>query len=174
MAEEIDKKEYKTRKADYSLEKSRLETQLNVLYMGDDGFNATVLNMLKILSKSKSIFQSNTSQTNKQLLLHLLFSHIVLKEGDVTCNLNEPFCYLLSDEPIRAIGNDTAQKLQSCELQEEQGLEADFGVISEGVKKRRIRTANYAEKTRSCIKKMQLLSNLAGAAGSVFVNPLNL
>ena len=168
MAEEIDKKEYKTRKADYILKKSRLETQLNVLYMGDDGFNATILNMLKILSKSKSIFQSNTSQTNKQLLLHLLFSHIVLKEGDVTCNLNEPFCYLLSDEPIKAIGKNAGQKNESCELQESQGLQADFDGFSESVKNERFEPKILLKNQE--VRLQNITSVLSGWAGWIRTN----
>ena len=43
----------------------------------------------------------------------------------------------MSDNELKATGNDTAQKLQSCELQESQGLEADFDTISGTLKNER-------------------------------------
>ena len=138
MNEEISKKEYQTRKADYNLQKSRLQTQLEVKYRGDDGFNVTVLNALKILSKAKDIFTATTrSLTDKQLLLHLLFKQIVLQEGIISCILNQPFSFILSDNVLKATGNDTATKNESCELQESQGLQGDFDGFSEGVKNER-------------------------------------
>ena len=138
MSEEISKKEYQTRKADYNLQKSRLQTQLEVKYRGDDGFNATVLNTLKILSKAKDIFTATTrSITDKQLLLHLLFKHIVLQEGIISCSLNQPFSFILSYDVLKSTENDTATKNESCELQKSQGLEADFDGFSEGIKNER-------------------------------------
>ena len=138
MNEEISKKEYQVRKADYNLQKSRLQTQLEVKYRGDDGFNATVLNTLKILSKAKDIFTATTrSITDKQLLLHLLFKQIVLQEGIISCILNQPFSFILSDNVLKATGNDTATKTESCELQEFQGLQADFDAISGALKNER-------------------------------------
>ena len=138
MSEEIGKKEYLTRKADYNLQKSRLQTQLEIKYRGDDGFNVTVLNTLKILSKAKDIFTATTrSLTDKQMLLRLLCKQIVLQEGIISCILNQPFSFILSDNVLKATGNDTTQKLQSCELQESQGLQADFDGFSEGVKNER-------------------------------------
>ena len=127
MSEEISKKEYQTRKADYNLQKSRLQTQLKVKYRGDDGFNITVLNTLKILSKAKDIFTATTrSLTDKQLLLHLLFKQIVLQEGIISCILNQPFSFILSDNVLKATGNDTATKTESCEPEEAQGFEGNF------------------------------------------------
>ena len=97
-----------------------------------------MLNTLKILSKAKDIFTATTrSLTDKQLLLHLLFKQIVLHEGIISCSLNQPFSFILSYDVLKATGNDTAQKLQSCELQESQGLQADFDGFSEGVKNER-------------------------------------
>ena len=138
MNEEISKKEYQTRKADYNLQKSRLQTQLEVKYRGDDGFNITVLNTLKILSKAKDIFTATTrSLTDKQLLLHLLFKQIVLQEGIISCILNQPFLFIHSYDVLKATGNDTAQKTESCELQEYQGLQDDLGGISDALKNER-------------------------------------
>ena len=123
------------RKSEYVLQKSRLQTQLEVKSRGDDGFNITVLNTLKILSKAKDIFTATTrSITDKQLLLHLLFKQIVLQEGIISCILNQPFSFILSYDVLKATGNDTATKTESCELQESQGLQADFDGFSEGVK----------------------------------------
>ena len=137
MSEEIGKKEYLTRKADYNLQKSRLQTQLEIKYRGDDGYNITVLNTLKILSKAKDIFTATTrSLTDKQLLLHLLFKQIVLQEGIISCILNQPFSFILSYDVLKATGNDTATKTESCELQESQGLQADLGGVSDALKKR--------------------------------------
>ena len=97
-----------------------------------------MLNALKILSKAKDIFTATTrSLTDKQLLLHLLFKQIVLQEGIISCILNQPFSFILSDNVLKATGNDTATKNESCELQESQGLEADFNGFSEGVKNER-------------------------------------
>ena len=138
MNEEISKKEYQTRKADYNLQKSRLQTQLEVKYKGDDGFNVTVLNTLKILSKAKDIFTATTrSITDKQLLLHLLFKQIILQEGIISCILNQPFSFILSYDVLKATGNDTATKTESCELQKSQGLQANFDGFSEGIKNER-------------------------------------
>ncbi len=127
MSEEISKKEYQTRKADYNLQKSRLQTQLEVKYRGDDGFNVTVLNTLKILSKAKDIFTATTrSLTDKQMLLRLLFKQIVLQEGIISCSLNQPFSFILSDNVLKATGSDTPQENESDQLQYPQGLEVDF------------------------------------------------
>lgn len=136
MSEEISKKEYQTKKADYNLQKSRLQTQLEVKYRGDDGFNITVLNTFKILSKAKDRFTASTkSLTDKQLLLHLLFKQIVLQEGIISCILNQPFSFILSDNVLKATGNDITPKNESCELQETQGLLGNFGGISDALKK---------------------------------------
>jgi len=84
------------------------------------------------------IFTATTrSLTDKQLLLHLLFKQIVLQEGIISCILNQPFLFILGYNVLKATGNDTATKTESCELQESQGLQADFWVISEGVKNER-------------------------------------
>ena len=94
-----------------------------------------MLNALKILSKAKDIFTTTTrSLTDKQLLLHLLFKQIVLQEGIISCILNQPFSFILSDNVLKATGNDTATKNESCELQESQGLQGDFDGFSEGIK----------------------------------------
>ena len=94
-----------------------------------------MLNALKILSKAKDIFTATTrSLTDKQLLLHLLFKQIVLQEGIISCILNQPFSFILSDNVLKATGNDTATKNESCELQESQGLQGDFDGFSEGIK----------------------------------------
>ena len=74
---------------------------------------------------------------DKQLLLHLLFKQIVLQEGVISCILNQPFSFILSDNVFKAAVNDTAPKTESCELQESQGLQADFDGFSEGVKNER-------------------------------------
>lgn len=138
MNEEISKKEYQTKKADYNLQKSRLQTQLEVKYRGDDGFNVTVLNTLKILSKAKDIFTATTrSLTDKQMLLRLLFKQIVLQEGIISCILNQPFSFILGENKLRSITKDTIAKTESFELQEYQGLQADFDGFSEGVKNER-------------------------------------
>ena len=108
---------------------------MEIKYRGDDGFNVTVLNTLKILSKAKDIFTANTrSLTDKQLLLHLLFKQIVLQEGIISCILNQPFSFILSYDVLKATGNDTAPKTESCELQEYQGLQADLGGVSDALK----------------------------------------
>ena len=134
MNEEISKKEYQTRKADYNLQKSRLQTQLEVKYRGDDGFNATVLNALKILSNAKDIFTATSrSLTDKQMLLRLLFKQIVLQEGVISCILNQPFSFILGENKLRSITKDTIAKTESFELQEYQGLQADLGGISDGL-----------------------------------------
>ena len=134
MSEEVSKKEYQTKKADYNLQKSRLQTQLEVKYRGDDGFNATVLNTLKILSKAKDIFTATTrSLTDKQMLLRLLFKQIVLQEGIISCILNQPFSFILGENKLRSITKDTIAKTESFELQEYQGLQADLGGVSDGL-----------------------------------------
>ena len=66
-----------------------------------------------------------------------MFKQIVLQEGIISCSLNQPFLFIHSYDVLKATGNDTAQKLQSCELQESQGLQADFDGFSEGVKNER-------------------------------------
>lgn len=135
MAEEISKKEYQQRKADYNLQKSRLQTQLDVKYRGDDGFNITVLNTLKILSKAKDIFTaSNRPIIDKQMLLRLLFKQLIIKEGKVACIPNEPFSSILGENRLKSITKDTTAKTGSCELQSLQGLEADLGAVSDGMR----------------------------------------
>ena len=97
-----------------------------------------MLNTLKILSKAKDIFTTTTrSLTDKQLLLHLLFKQIVLQEGIISCILNQPFLFIHSYDVLKATGNDTATKNESCELHESQGLQADFDGFSEGIKNER-------------------------------------
>ena len=140
MSEEISKKEYQTKKADYNLQKARLESQLQVQYRGDDGYNATVLSALKILSKAKDIFSSPvTPITDKQMLLHFLFSQIILKEGVISCVLNKPFSFMFSDDMLTAEDNQketiTPPKIESCELVDTQGFDGNFGAFSEGSKK---------------------------------------
>ena len=122
---------------------------MEVKYRGDDGFNSTILNTLKILSKAKDIFTATTrSITDKRLLLHLLFKQIVLQEGIISCSLNQPFSFILGDNVLKATGNDTATKNESCELQEYQGLQADFDGFSEGVKNEQFEPQNILKKTR--------------------------
>ncbi len=140
MSEEISKKEYQTKKAAYNLEKSRLESQLQVQYRGDDGYNATVLSALKILSKAKDIFSSPvTPITDKQMLLHFLFSQIILKEGVISCVLNKPFSFILSDNVLTAKNEHNEEniipKIESCELEGTQGFDGNLGAFSEGSKK---------------------------------------
>ena len=89
-------------------------------------------------TKAKGIFTATTrSLTDKQLLLHLLFKQIVLQEGIISCILNQPFSFILSDNVLKATGNDTSQETESCELQESQGLRADFDAISGTLKNER-------------------------------------
>ena len=107
---------------------------MEVKYRGDDGFNVTVLNALKILSKAKDIFTATTRSLTDKQLLHLLFKQIVLHEGIVNCILNQPFSFILRDNVLKATGNDTATKNESCELQESQGLQADLDAISGALK----------------------------------------
>lgn len=86
------------------------------------------------------IFTATTrSITDKQLLLHLLFKQIILQEGIISCILNQPFSFILSDNVLKATGNDTAPETESCELQKFQGLQADFDGFSEGVKNERFK-----------------------------------
>lgn len=97
-----------------------------------------MLNTLKILSKAKDIFIATTrSLTDKQLLLHLLFKQIVLQEGIISCIFNQPFSFILSDNVLKAAVNNAAPKLQSCKLQEYQGLQADLGGIANALKNER-------------------------------------
>ena len=66
-----------------------------------------------------------------------MFKQIVLQEGIISCILNQPFLFIHSYDVLKATGNDTATKNESCELQESQGLQADFDGFSEGVKNER-------------------------------------
>ena len=66
-----------------------------------------------------------------------MFKQIVLQEGIISCSLNQPFSFILSDNVLKATGNDTATKTESCELQESQGLRADFDAISGTLKNER-------------------------------------
>ena len=142
---------------------------MEVKYRGDDGFNATVLNTLKILSKAKDIFTATTrSLTDKQMLLRLLFKQIVLQEGIISCSLNQPFSFILSDNVLKATGNDTAQKLQSCELQESQGLQADFDGFSEGVKNERFEPQILLKNQE--VRPQNLTSVLSGWGGWIRTN----
>ena len=60
------------------------------------------------------------------MLLRLLFKQIVLQEGIISCSLNQPFSFILSDNVLKATGNDTAPETESYEIQELQGLQADL------------------------------------------------
>ena len=84
MSGEIGKKEYLTRKADYNLQKSRLQTQLEVKYRGDDGFNITVLNTLKILSKAKDIRLNSKDILAFTFTLNRFDDFIIQKHFDKT------------------------------------------------------------------------------------------
>lgn len=157
-----------TRKADYNLQKSRLQTQLEVKYRGDDGFNITVLNTLKILSKAKDIFTATTrSLTDKQMLLRLLFKQIVLQEGIITCIPNQPFSFILGENKLRSITKDTIAKNESTELQCTKGLEADFEGSTDSLSEKPLKpyksphnTLIYKEK--NCSEKQFIKSGWSG------------
>ena len=142
---------------------------MEVKYRGDDGFNVTVLNSLKILSKAKEIFTTTTrSLTDKQLLLHLLFKQIVLQEGIISCILNQPFSFILSDNVFKAAGNDTAPKNESCELQEYQGLQADLCGISDALKNERFEPQILFKNQE--VRSQNLTSVLCGWGGWIRTN----
>ena len=139
---------------------------MEIKYRGDDGFNVTVLNTLKILSKAKDIFTATTrSLTDKQLLLHLLFKQIVLQEGIISCILNQPFSFILSDNVLKATENDTATKNESCELQEAQGLQGDFDGFLESVKNERFEPQILLKNQE--VRSQNLPSDLSGCERTI-------
>ena len=118
------------------------------------------------MSKAKDIFTATTrSLTDKQLLLHLLFKQIVLQEGVISCILNQPFSFILSDNVLKATGNDTAPETESFELQESQGLETDFDAISGTLKNERFEPQILLKNQE--VRSQNLTSVLSGWGGRI-------
>ncbi len=78
-------------------------------------------------------------------------------------SLNQPFSFIISYDVLKATGNDTATKTESCELHESQGLQADFDGFSEGVKNERFEPQNLLK--NQDVRPQNLTSVLRGSGG---------
>ena len=130
LDQEITKDEYEIKRDEYKLERSRLELLKKSHQVADDGFNETVLNMFDLLTSAKSVFKSNTSVQNKQLLLHFIFEKLELKEGVISYKLKSPFCYTKVDSSMSSMSPVPAKNAKNWELIENTELNGKFGVIS--------------------------------------------
>ena len=79
---------------------------------------------------------TNRPIIDKQMLLRLLFKQLIIKEGKVTCIPNEPFSFILGENKLKSITNDTIAKSKSTELQCTQCLEADFEGSTDSISKK--------------------------------------
>ncbi len=99
-------------------------------------------------NKNLSFEEIISSISDKQLLLHLLFKQITLKEGDVECTPNQPFSFIIGENRLKSITKDKIAKNESCELQEYQGLDSDFDDIASTLKNTPFESQITIKKTR--------------------------
>ena len=85
----------------------------------------------------------------------------------MTCIPNEPFSFILGENRLKSITKDTATKTKSTELQSLQGLEANLGVVSDGMREMPSEPYTVAHNTliykeKSCSEKQLIKTGWGG------------